>query len=193
MTIQSWFPTLISSEYIYTIDEKPLIKRAYEIEKKYPVNSKWNCETYTSINLFDLQIDDIFKPLIKIIKNKVLDFAKVYGIENCKIHKTESWINISKKGNYQEYHTHALSHFSAVFYLLTPKNCGDIVFQKGDNMFPLPFPNEPNAYNLTTSIYKAEQFNLLIFPSDLRHMVRTNMSDNDRISIALNFTLQDKE
>ena len=105
-----------------------------------------------------------------------------------KTNDSNSWFNIYKKGDYQEYHYHANSYFSAIFVLQTPKPSPTIVFENPlTDMLPLK--------NLDVCEINAETFNvngmdencLLIFRSHLRHMVHPLQHEGERISIALNF------
>ena len=43
-----------------------------------------------------------------------------------------------------------------------------------------------NKYNAETIYYKSEEKLLILFPGYLRHVVRPNMSNEDRISMAFN-------
>lgn len=190
MPIESWFPTLIMFEYLENIDLKLLADKALKIKKtKNKINNDWLCETYSSSNLLDLSKDKEFKKLIEQIKLKVKEFAKSYGIFNSNIKYQDGWINIAEHNQYQEYHVHPNSHFSVVFYIQTFENCGDIYFASPEknNMKPLPKENGINAYNAGSCSFKAEQGKLIIFPSNLQHMVRTNLSSKQRISFSANF------
>ena len=45
----------------------------------------------------------------------------------------ECWFNINCKGDYNNKHVHPNSDFSGVFWLKTPKECGNIVFESPHN------------------------------------------------------------
>jgi uncharacterized protein (TIGR02466 family) len=193
MPAESWFPIVIAYEYLTQIDTKPLIKRAYEIKEKYSMTATWNCETYTSVNDYAIHEDEVFTPLIKAIIPHVKNFSEIHSKDPLEILNVESWVNIASKGHNQEFHIHPNNHFSVVFYLQTSEGCGDIVFENpnvSNNMMQLPSTDISNSFNLPSVVYKAEDKKLLIFPSYLRHMVRTNKSELDRISISMNFCLK---
>lgn len=87
------------------------------------------------------------------------------------------WFNINKKGSYNKLHNHlnleGLSGgVSGVFYLKTPKDCGNIVFQSHDKK---------------QLEIESKKGHLLIFPSHLAHFVQESKSNKDRISIAFNY------
>ena len=118
-------------------------------------------------------------------------FAKQFGVLKAKAQCDGSWFNISRPGNFQEFHMHAMSHFSAVYYVKTPEKCGNIVFKSHEadtNMFLLPI-DESTPYNWSTVFYPAIEGRLIIFRSNLQHMVQKNTSTEDRISIAMNFRM----
>jgi uncharacterized protein (TIGR02466 family) len=185
--IEAWFPTLIMSEFLdgYAEKNESIKDKALALKVEYPdPRSYWVCETYHTGNVIDLREDEFFKPLIADVTNKVRDFALVYGIEKS-IKCTGAWVNIAMKGDYQEVHTHPKNHFSAVYYVSTPDKCGNIVFKKENSMFPLDETSVPLSFSHCEYVVEASK--LLVFPSDLHHMVKANKSDEPRICIALNF------
>ena len=99
------------------------------------------------------------------------------------------WININGKGHLNEYHIHAKSALSGVFYLT-------------DSKFPIMFKHpyeEMNTYywdvefvetlnNLNSgqwSVYPKKN-TLLVFPPWLYHKVTMNQENSDRISLSFN-------
>jgi uncharacterized protein (TIGR02466 family) len=188
--IDAWFPTLI---YFNTLDrhkEKNALyaSRAYEIKEKYPATHDWNCNTYSSMGSYDLSNDSLFKELIDDCVQEVYNYSREYG--EFEIHLQDCWINIAEQGNYQEYHIHPSRHFSLVYYVKVPKNCGRIMFKSFSSdfdMYPLPYPNKNLSPNFKTIYYPPEESRILIFRSNLQHMVEANNSSEDRISIAMNF------
>jgi hypothetical protein len=104
------------------------------------------------------------------------------------------WFNIAAQGAYQEYHLHPKSHFSLVYYVQTQKQCGNIVFQTADtltDMFPL-IADQATYASYKNCFYTPKDSLLLIFKSTLLHMVEKNLSDKDRISVAMNFKFKEK-
>ena len=80
------------------------------------------------------------------------------------------WININRPGSYNDSHIHPSSILSGVFYVSTPKDCGNLVFEfdnGDDEMAPI-------------------ENNLILFPASLSHRVHTNKSKENRISISFN-------
>lgn len=191
--IESWFPTLFS---INDLNFKGLhehyIKQMYEVKNNTPSTDQWECDTYGSFGTFDLRTEPLYKSLIDKSIECVNQFAKEFGIDKAKAKCNGAWFNISAPGNFQEFHMHAMSHFSAVYYVKTPLNCGNIIFKSHEadtNMFLLPYDRKVPS-NWSTMFYPAIEGRLIIFRSNLQHMVAKNMSKEDRISIAMNFKME---
>ena len=102
------------------------------------------------------------------------------------------WININgfKDSNVSHVHNHCM--LSGVYYVKTPKNCGDLVLNNPS--LPLSeydwndYSIEGNYNNYTAAkhIMPAYEGMLYIFPSWLEHYVSPNMSKQKRISISFN-------
>jgi uncharacterized protein (TIGR02466 family) len=99
------------------------------------------------------------------------------------------WINIAPTGEYQEVHKHGGSHFSVAYYVKTPQNCGNIIFNNLETFISgvLPVQQFSNLYSESYS-YTAEESKLIIFRSNLLHLVEKNRSSEDRCSISANFS-----
>jgi len=100
---------------------------------------------------------------------------------------TESWLNITNKNGYHPSHDHPNSIISGVFYL----NKTEITFQKREyepiRIDPKNF-NIYNSYRWTVPTFKNE---VILFPSDLLHLVNFCKNDN-RMSIAFNVFIKGK-
>jgi len=96
------------------------------------------------------------------------------------------WFNINGKYDYNISHTHPGSYFSAALYLKTPKNSGNIVFQRPDNLKETILFNTPNEHNFGDYQITPQENLLVIFPSCLHHYVTRNNSDETRVSVAFN-------
>ena len=194
--IDRWFPTLVCYGTLepFLMYNAYLAEKAYSLKKEYPnAPSDWRCDTYNTMQVYNpfLDNDPIISNLIDYCQKEVLIFSKEFGVDKslsdleCK----DFWFNIAGDGGYQEYHQHSDSHFSVVYYVNAEENCGDIVFKSVESlidMFPLPVSNY-NLASYKTCFYKPKKSTILIFRSNLLHMVEKNHSGKDRISIAMNF------
>ncbi len=166
-------------------DNKYFYDTVLNLNNTFLAKQKWNCTTFN--------YDFVHENLIQEVFVHLRTFADQHGIINKTFTCVSSWINLAKKGDYQEYHIHPNSHFSAVYYVKVPKNCGRIIFKKKSadfDMFPIKYESNTQANSLTYKIVPNE-CDLLIFRSNLPHMVEKNQSDEDRVSISMNFIIND--
>lgn len=190
-TINSWFPTLVYRNKLDRFEEMntSFTKRAYEIQAEYPDSkSRWHCDTYNTQNIYNLVNDRMFNSLIETCKQEVQNFASEFGV-TAPVKCAEAWLNIAKTNQYQEYHVHPGRHFSLVYYVKTPVGSGNIRFKapgSDTDMFLLPIDSFTSA-SYSNCYYEPEEGTLLIFRSNLQHMVEANKTKSDRISIAMNF------
>lgn len=201
--IEAWFPTLIYNENINDFEKYNSIleKRAYELHKKFrkDFTTEWHCDTFNTINkscFLGNSDDQIIEDFIEATKSKVKIFGDEFcaDFDNLNINLTDIWFNISKPGNFQEFHQHPNNHFSVVYYVKTPKDSGDIIFRNINSLFDnFIFPVKENTFpNFASVRYKPIETKMLIFKSNIPHMVTKNESTEDRISIAMNFKLEAK-
>jgi uncharacterized protein (TIGR02466 family) len=125
----------------------------------------------------------IFNFTLDMIK-KNLKFKK-----EVKIILNNLWINENYKECYNEPHYHPNSNFSGVFYIKTPKECGNLIFIKdsGSSMNGLALFLE--EIGSSTYTIKPEENLLILFPSNFLHYAEPNKSEESRISIAFNVSM----
>lgn len=198
-TVHIMFTTLL---YTFNLEKhKKLNQHFYKtilnLQKKHklkkPGMHDWNCNTFSSLNLYDLVNDKNFQILYEDILVHLKFFADMFGatlLNNINVHS--AWINLTKPGSFQENHNHANSHFSFVYYVKVPPNSGNIIFESFENfndMFPVPVQKmTPPSFKYYH--YVPKECDLLIFRSNLRHMVNLNSSNEDRVSISGNLILK---
>ena len=101
---------------------------------------------------------------------------------------TNWWVNINQKGNLNMPHTHPGSELSGVWYITD--NHGSLGFIDPSN-------HTRSSLYVTKILEKENIFidckagELLIFPSDVRHMVRPHKLDTNRISVSFNMVIPD--
>lgn len=202
------FPTLIVSQMIDIPDEDVnyLKNKALELKNKNNISNSvksWQCNTFSSLDSYIPHEDNDEKllNLINTTREIAHEFSLICGcVDKKKVYKegwhkkvycTDAWFNVAEYKDYQEYHTHASNHISAVFYLATPKDSGGIVFRNPScNMFPMPSDNFNSSDNAEIYTIPPKEKLLILFKSSLEHMVQQNMSSDSRISIAMNFKVE---
>ena len=155
--------------------------------------SEWYCDTFNTMGSeYNVLEDPLFSDVIAECGQRVFGFAQHFGVTSKELHCSEGWLNVATTGQYQEFHIHPASHFSVVYYVATPPNCGNIVFRSHESftdMFPLPTTGKQLA-NSKTHVFTPAEGEIVIFRSNLMHMVEKNKSADPRISIALNYVFR---
>ena len=139
--------------------------------------------------------DDIFNGKLKKLKQFCEQQIKIYvkeiinPKEELDFYITQSWLNITKPGEYHHEHSHQNSIISGVFYVSTEED--DKISFSDPNMklkellkFEL---KEYNLFNSNAWNFSSVSNELLLFPSWLNHGVKSNKkATTDRISISFN-------
>ena len=144
-----------------------------------------------------LQSEDLYvleKNELLILKNKIInafgDYKNnVMRYENTDFKITTYWITKTEYGYKSDYHNHGNCMFSAVFYINQSDNSesGNIIFTKYENKRFNIKPVDHNIFNSETWTFNPQKHDLIIFPSETYHRVKTHLLEKDRYSLALNF------
>ena len=189
--VDLWFPTSVyTCEDILNSQEIESIKdRIYELQSYIETGGEdWQGGTYTTHDKNNLIYDPMFANFINQVTDHVNNFALQHN-STSKFSCHTAWFNISKEKNFQEYHYHADSVFSVVYYLSAPEGSGKIVFENPiQDMCPIPNIDDRNDLSFHQVGYAPVENSLIIFRSYLRHMVLAGNNKLDRVSIALNFS-----
>ena len=189
--ISGHFPILIREEDL-SLDLSPMINKCYEVRESFTdYKPVWRCNTFTSLNSsYDLKTDLTFIELITQAESLINQFAKeCFGVTKKVVYCDDAWFNISYPGDYQEYHMHPDSHFSVSYYLKVPKDCGNFVVVPTSyftDSYPIPSDTN-NIGNASSFTIEPKENKIIIFRSNINHMVEMNKSNDDRISISMNF------
>lgn len=155
--------------FIESIDNDILAKECYHFAEKYPEKHEYVSNRNTNgIQLH--KIDGYVKP-----------HHELYKLEK-KMHElvpeavqTQMWININPPGAYNILHDHISKHCirSATYYVKVNELSGDFVY-KDDQNYQQYITPQPGMG--------------LVFETHVKHAVEPNLSNQDRISIAFNFS-----
>lgn len=140
----------------------------------------------------DFYLDDSFSEFADYIFKNSLAALTHYNLE---FRLSNMWININRKGDYNVIHDHPLSIMSGVFWVKTSKNCGKLKFES-----PHSFTQHLLLESVNSEIAKEQNYygnytfdpkegTIILFPSDFKHGVEPNESNEDRISIAFNLNI----
>ena len=133
-------------------------------------------------------IDDPFN-----IKNDIIKHVNIFN-NTLKITKEFSmsmWVNINSYKDFNIEHTHPGAIFSGVYYIQTESNSGNIVFiHPAKDSLIHDWDNcewqEYNQHNSSTWTFTPSVNKLFLFPSWLKHYVKPNLNNKERISISFN-------
>jgi len=186
--INIWFPTSIYFIQNVLGDEKrkKIEKNILNINDKIPLEkNNWFTDVRNTQNTYNILNDKKFSFLRNAIEKHTTDFAKILG-SNYNYKCISSWFNIYYENDYQEYHIHPDCVFSAVYYVTNPPLSGRTIFLNPSNNLISLKNKKNNALNYETCTYLPTQDSLLIFRSNLYHMVEKCKNKNHRITIATN-------
>ena len=185
-TLHAIFPT---SVYVVNRDSNLSSKEEIEIGEIVKEGMYRNSGNSTSNNAYIFygklgKIKQFCEQQIKIYVNETINPK-----EELDFYITQSWLNITKPGEYHHEHSHANSIISGVFYISTEE---DDKFAVADPNFKIKdiLKFEPKMFNMWNSnnwIFPVNNNELILFPSWLVHKVDPNeKATTDRISISFN-------
>ena len=146
-----------------------------------------NDKNFSSEEQFLLNYENLTR--IKRILQACLEryYQHVYmPFDGAKIKITQSWINLSKKGQGHHYHQHSNSFISGCLYVRANKDHHKIQFHKISPNQLLVAEIGVNKYNSHDWTFDVGAGDLIIFPSYIYHSVPNNTVDEDRVSLCFN-------
>lgn len=149
------------------IDADTIVNHVYNFKEKYPISNKTNVHAWHSQYDTHYKTND-FDMLISTIQNKLNLIEKIFR-PNFKIDSVllDSWVAIYNKTEYTQMHHHHKARWASVYYAKAEEHCAPIVF--------------------TGLEIKPKTGMLLLFPGRVKHMVRKELSDIERIIFSANF------
>ena len=163
------FPTEVYTDNII-LEIPTMINFLYNTRKKHEGVKRSNKGGWHSLpNIYE------FNEIIPLCHYICSQVSKIYK-KNTQI--VSMWGNISSKFHYNVIHSHGKipNTLSGVYYLQTNKNSGCLTLH-----------NEGNI-DISKNYYP-KSGDLIIFPNSTPHSVGINLSNEDRISIAFNITI----
>jgi len=186
MHTELWFPSVIWSAVLHSVDNTSLKQFAYERQQSDKGRAISNYNGYQSTDIRAGDHEQIDK-LIAVINEEILFCTTQVGLPQLQIQNV--WLNINPPGAYNELHHHLNSVLSGVYYVDAKESQGSIQFERTDGAeYHIPAQVEKETYyTCTRATYAAKTGALYIFPSWLKHSVQGNRSNSDRISISFNY------
>ena len=181
------FPTVVTQSNIGT----------YSIDRQILNDIQKNCHTNTGGNSYSKNQQILNLKEFDNLKNLIIFEVHKYFNEITKSPKditpyiTTSWMNFSTKGQQHHPHQHPNSILSGVFYLNVDQ--GDsIMFTKSSSNQIVIKPTEYNVFNSDSWSVPVANGDLVLFPSNLFHLVPPVAHNSIRISLAFNVFITGK-
>ena len=148
----------------------------------------------------------IMKNLAYLVSEKIKLYTEMLRLDNEKLHfyYQRSWATITKNKEHIRLHSHDQSNISFSYYLLKPKNSGNIrISSESQNeiakglfhkeKLDLGLLKEVTKRNTPNIDLNVEEDNIIIFPSKTKHSTTPNITQNTRISISGDVTIMLKD
>jgi len=174
------------------LDNKKIKSFCLNLQKQSKGVVKSNVGGWQSKHLSDE--DKPILGLTKEILNHSAKFAKELKFKKLHLNLGNMWVNVNSYKDFNIQHNHPGALLSGVYYVYTPKNCGNIrfyhpaydllCFDWDDDIF-----DEFSNYSASNWWLPAKVGKLYLFPSWLNHLVEPNLNKKEkRLSISFNLT-----
>jgi uncharacterized protein (TIGR02466 family) len=175
---------------------KPILRSTVKVDSLDLSEIKWakNYQNWISESQNILSLDP-FKELAVEIGSRVADYF--YGVMNVtldtEIYITESWLNKTEKGQSHHRHWHPNSILSGVVNIAGEVDKGGQLKLITSLYDTLEFEiNQANLYNSKSWGFPPEPGNIVIFPSNVEHLVESYEGDSPRITLSFNTFVRGK-
>jgi len=113
--------------------------------------------------------------------------ATVYNSSNeVSLEITQSWLSMTNRGGSHHIHSHPNSVLSGVLYIKLGQQDGINFYRNEEASWYELIAQEQNYYNAQRYFIETNAGDLLLFPSNVKHGVRENSGEFERISLAFN-------
>lgn len=192
MNIRPIFPVFFAEE-ILEIDTDQLVAYTENLRKSRPGYHKNGWQS----GHIDYTIPEL-QPLISAVENRIQTIKSAHGFSvNAEPRISDVWINVNDPGpqtaNNAEPHIHANHWISFVFYVKASPESGKLILinpvSAMEYSTPTGFIEHDTEFNSHRYMVYSTTGLLVVFPGYVMHYVEPNFSDESRISIAINVTL----
>lgn len=195
---QQVFPTLIQ---VTTHPDAEAVNRALladieQIRADTPNGrpGNWSCDLYaTMTNEGRLQGRPAFREFTDFVRACAAHFGNImsYNYGDKVLHLNDCWLNIYTGGHSQDTHVHQNHLISAVYFVAAPEDCSGLMFYSPRQYAMIqPALTEVTPINTMETEYTPSSGDLVLFDSAVKHSVPVNETEAERITIAMNFSLE---
>jgi len=202
MAVQRLFPTLVYHRRLrqdgWRAFNNRLLRECQQLRLDDAGGRRWSAQNYpggyTSYNSVSRihEVSPTFAELERCLRRHVRSFASSlqFDLAHRELKMTDCWVNIMARQVVHGLHLHPLSVLSGTYYVRTPKGCAGLKFEdpRLDRFMAAP-PRLPGSRvpNRPWVIVPAQEGELVLFESWLRHEVPPNRVAAERISISFNY------
>jgi len=191
MITESHFPTPVYIQEIPNAGELNyhLEKNILQWQKQDPKGvNKTNVNGWHSTT--DMNKKHEYDPLTKELFNMQLEIFKKEYLKDKPV-LGNMWANINYPGGFNRPHLHPNSLFSGVYWIKAPEKSGDLMLYEPRQGAQCTMPNRKEG-KLPPELWREVHYTpragtIVMFPAWLWHEVRTNQSNDIRISVSFNF------
>ena len=179
----------MSEKQLWPLFSKPVFKTHVDVSKVDLSNIKWikNYENWISASQHVLDDPALTEFSKQISENIAEYFSGILGASQMvKMYVTESWFNKTEQGQSHHRHWHPNSILSSVIYLDSEGDSGRIKFITSQYDTIEYNIVENNIYNSRSWSVLPEVGTMLIFPSNVEHLVETYNGNRPRLSLSFN-------
>ena len=190
MITEHHFPTMIyikdfpDSEKLNKYLEPKIIQWSQQDKGTQKTNSGgWHSKT-------DMNQKEEYNPLTRELFNMQ---EEIYQKEHLSLQPVcgNMWANINGPGNFNRPHIHPNSLFSGVYFIKTPQKSGNLMVYDPRPGVQMTMPNRKKG-ELPPELWREVHYEpkagrCIMFPAWMWHEVRTNESNDTRISVSFNF------
>lgn len=190
------FPTVIQETMVENHVElnRSLLAAIAKLRATTPgtVPGTWSCELYTTLITNSLlHRTPEFAPLVQHILANGEKLARYlrFNLDNYRLTILNCWVNVYSAHQSQDVHNHSNSVLSGVYYVKVPEGAPGLLIRSPmeDTMIHAPL-KEASVANSVIYEIPAVEGKMIFFRSFVKHSVRPNPVEGERISIAFNLT-----
>ncbi len=160
-------------------------KEILEVESavEYSYNSDWDDTHYLSGLDGNIIHDENLHEFGKELSYHVNAYCSNLEFPGQRFMIESSWFAKFDRGNYAHLHNHGAADIAGVYYLKVPDGSSNIFFETSNRHLET---SDVFAAMAKREELKAQEGMLALFPGWLQHGVRTNNTDDPRVSLAFN-------
>jgi len=189
----NWFTSPVFSGHWSDADEhnKKMLKEILRLRKTVQSSNRSSVNGWQSVkklqefDFIQTFLDFVKVPIVQSLLDMNLDLSK----NNLII--SQAWANVNPPNSYNISHQHPDSFLSGVYYLQSPENSGNIIFEDPRNPWCLLQSSylKFDEFSSLEVSYEPKEGMFMLFPSYLSHRVGPNLSKEDRVSISFNVSI----